>query len=303
MDHRGDVFAEQAGVEVGFEGEIEFTRVALLDGLEHAVEIEHHPRVLLDDRPAHDHAVVDRIDVRLRIIPLRLGRLIEEIAHVRTRARIDEAAVDEVTRVDPVRKRIDFPIDEHLAEVLVLRHVLQVDPRRRREVGLSAVAHVGVAFHVPVFRARIDAVFGTQHRARPERGGLLELRHADLLAGEVGGFFDAAVGAHEHAGVKEAARGKDRQAHPVGFCLRRRDRQRRTRHLRNVELGIFELPVEHLRRMQRDRLELDRFGCDESIDDRLRARVRREGAGEFQFCHTFGALRAGGKKSSAGSAP
>ena len=58
---------------------------------------------------------------------------------------------------------------------------------RRREPGRAAVALVRIALHEPLDLAGMHAELVLQRAARPDRPGLLILRHADALAAQPAG--------------------------------------------------------------------------------------------------------------------
>src|SRR5436190_214296 len=80
----------------------------------------------------------------------------------------------------------DLAGDDHAAEVLVRRHLPDAYAARRLEADRAAMAVARHALHPPFQVARVHAEFVFERAARPQRRGLLVLRHADALALEIG---------------------------------------------------------------------------------------------------------------------
>src|SRR5580704_14438048 len=80
-------------------------------------------------------------------------------------------------------------------------------------------------------------------------------------------------------------RRKYRNGDEPRVALRAQDRIGRQRHFRAVELFVIEHAPERLARPQRNECQIDAFGLDPAIDQRLGAVVTAAGHGEFQFFH------------------
>jgi hypothetical protein len=184
---------------------------------------------------------------------------------------VDGAAVDQVVVDDVVHHRVELALDHHGAEVGLDRHRMHDDAGRRLEAGGAAMAVRGGPLHPPFHVLRSDAPLVLQRAARPQRRGLLILRHADALALEVGGRLDAGVAPHH------------RQPDEAVVAVRQRHHQRRHRHLADVEVAELELAPEDLRRMRRRDHEVDAVDRDAAVDDRPGARIGGEADAELQF--------------------
>ncbi len=242
--------------------------------------------MLLVQRPPHDDHVVDGIHARLGVVAGGLRQRVgKERAHLLVGAQIERAAVD--ARAGEVHVHgVQAALGHHRAKVLRRRvHIVERNAGRRREAGGAAVAQLGRALHPPLDVAVRDAVLVLKEAARPQRGGLLVLVHADALALQAGRRVDAGVRPHERAGPEERARREYRQRRPVAVPLRRDDRQRRERHLGNVELLVHELAVERLRRRRRRGDEFDPFRLHRPVHHGKAAGIGRERHAERRFPH------------------
>jgi hypothetical protein len=121
-----------------------------------------------------------------------------------------------------------------------------------------------------------------QDAARPDGGGLLEFRHADALAAHVSRPLDPGIETDQNPVLEEVMGGEHRDPDPAVVARRHGLDQRRKRHLRDIELGEFELTPEHLRRMQRRRREVDAVGADRAVEDRSGAWIDVEGDRKLQ---------------------
>src|SRR5438067_9470308 len=173
--------------------------------------------------------------------------------------------------------------DDHAAEILLRRHLADGHAARRLEADRAAMAVARHALHPPLHVARRHAEFMLQGPARPERRGLLVLRHADALALEIGRLVDACIAPHDDLGMKHFARGEDRDADPALVARGHRHHQRRHRHLGDVEVAELELAPEELRGKHLARHELDAVGLHVAVEDRPRAGICRNANAELQL--------------------
>src|SRR5580700_847421 len=82
-------------------------------------------------------------------------------------------------------------------------------------------------------------------------------------------------------------RRKYRNGDEPRVALRAQDRIGRQRHFRAVELFVIEHAPERLARPQRNECQVDAFGLDPSVDQRLRAVVTTAGKSQFYFLHEW----------------
>ena len=260
-------------------------RVGDVIGADECLEqIQRHPRLLFGDVAAHHRLVVDRNQPGLAVVADAFrDRVRKQEFEIRMVLEIGLAAVDQIVVDDVVDHRIELAGEHHRADVLVIRNGVDDDARRRLEAGRAAVAFFRRTFH-PVFHVlRHDAEFMLQHAARPQRRGLLILRHANPLALEVGGLFDAGFAADQDGGVVKSPRRENRHADEPVVASRRRDQEGRNRHLGRAEFGEAELPPEQFGRMQNGRNEVDAVRLHPAVEDRPGARVVGDADAELKI--------------------
>src|SRR5438105_3108553 len=182
--------------------------------------------MLFVDRPPYDHAVVDREDASLVKVALSLGRRIcEQQPEARVALQGDAAAVDQIVVGQIQQGGVELAVEEHSADALIARDAVEAQPGGWFEARRTTVTAFLSSLHPPLEIFWLDAELVFEDAARPQRGGLLVLRHADTLALEVLRLVDAAIGAHPGAGMEEAPRGEDWQADPVAVALGHRHEQ------------------------------------------------------------------------------
>ena len=142
---------------------------------------------------------------------------------------------------------------------------------------LDAAAHPG---HV----GGLHAVIVLQDRARPDIGGQLIFRQADLLAFEVFRLLDAVL-AHIDRGVAEGARQKHRNADIRAVVLRGLHREARERQFADVEFGRAEGAKEDFLRRQGHEDRIDAVDAHGAVDQRARAIIVADRDRQIQFVH------------------
>ena len=130
----------------------------------------------------------------------------------------------------------------------------------------------------------LDAVIVFQEGARPDIGGELIFRHADLAALEVLRLFHP-VGADIDRGVAEGARHESRHRDIGTIALRRLHRVARHRQLANVELGGAEGAEENLLRHELHIDRIDAVDLHRTVDQRAGAVVIADRDREIELGH------------------
>jgi hypothetical protein len=158
----------------------------------------------------------------------------------------------------------------------------EVDLRRQIERQLLGPLRLLEAGGAIGDRLDRDAVALGQDPADPDVCGELILGDADDLAGQILRALDAAAGVHEDAGVTERARREDGDRDEPRLVRQQRDRVRRERHLRHVELAVAQHPVEGLLDRERQVDELDALGHDAAVAQRARSVVVEAGKAQAE---------------------
>ena len=145
-------------------------------------------------------------------------------------ADIGAATIHEIVVRDVVNDRVDFAVQQHVAEIGVWRHRTHRYAMWRPETGRMAVAAVVVPFHEPRHVAGVHAEFVLQNAAGPDRRRLLIFRNARALAFEIRRFFNPEISSHQDLVVEEFPHRIDRQTNPIAVSLRSQNSQCRHRH-------------------------------------------------------------------------
>ena len=170
--------------------------------------------------------MVDREDAGLLKVALSLGcRVREQQPEPRVALEGDAAAVDQVVVGQIQQRGVELAVDEHRADALIAWDAVETQTGRWLEARRTTVAAFLRSLHPPLEIFWLDAELVFEDAARPQRGGLLVLRHADALALEILRLVDAAIGADPGAGMEKASRGEDWQADPVAVALGHRHEQ------------------------------------------------------------------------------
>ncbi len=191
--------------------------------------------------PANPDQVHDRENLRA-LVPVLRGRhrVAEEPAHV------GMSALDERRRAR-CNEAVDLALLEQAGNGRALWRI--VEPHACRQLHRDLLRTPGLldaaAYPVDVGRLHPEIIF--QDGARPDIGGELIFRHADLAALEICRRLDA-VGAHIERGVAERLRHERRNAHVRAFAERRLQRVARQRQFADVEINRAEGTEEDLLR-------------------------------------------------------
>ena len=218
----------------------------LLSSHKGVVKVQSQPGVLLIQLTPHDHRVVDRKEPSFLKVPLGFGQLVyEQGPHQVCLAQVGGAAVYQITFIEVKQGGVQLAADQHFANVGGGRNLVQPHAFRRLKTCGATMAFVGAALHKPFNVTRMHAKFMLQNAARPQRCGLLVLRHAHTLARQVLRAFNTAVGSDQNVGVKEQARGVNRQRHPTPVATSCGNEQRRQGHFRHIKVRVLELAPKH----------------------------------------------------------
>ena len=175
-------------------------------------------------------------------------------------------------------ERVDLAALQHGLERGLGRHEFDADAFRRLDGADRPADHPGDVLGP-------DAVFVRQESAHPHRRRHLVVADADALALQVLRLFDLGIGAQIDRRMPKHPRWKHRNGDEPRVTLRAQDRVGRQRHFRAVELSVIEHAPERLARAQRNESQIDAFGLDPAVDQRLGAVVTAAGQCEFQFFH------------------
>ena len=129
-----------------------------------------------------------------------------------------------------------------------------------------------------------DAVVVVEEGARPDIGGELVFRHADLAALEVGGLLHT-VGAHVDRGVAERSRDEGRHRDVGAIALRSLHRVARQRHFADVEFGAAKRAEENLFRTERHVHRVDAVDGHDAVEQGTGAVVVADRDGEIELGH------------------
>ena len=129
------------------------------------------------------------------------------------------------------------------------------------------------------------AVFVAQDAANPNRRGHLIFGAADALADQILRLANSAVRVDVDAGMPEHARGKDRDRDERRVFAEERERVRRQRHLRHVELAMPQHAKEGFFHRQVQIVQIDAVDGDAAFEQRARSIVIPAGQRELEFRH------------------
>ena len=161
-----------------------------------------------------------------------------------------------------------------------------VEPHAGRQLDrdLFRPARVLDAAADPVDIRALDAVIVFQEGARPDIGGELIFRHADLAAVQILRRLDA-VGADIDRGVAESARHECRHRDIRAIVPRGLDRVARQRQFADVEFGGAEGAKENLLGNERHVDRIDAVDLHAAVDQRPGAVVIADRDGEIELGH------------------
>src|SRR5215831_16506654 len=197
--------------------------------VESLVQVDRHPRMPLDDLLLDTDDVHDRENAG----PAMEGDLLLLVI----RKQPPHPLIAGCQRPDQVgrEQRVDFTLDQHVLERLIVRHLRDLEARRRREIDVL------VELTEPLDRFVRHAVVVLEDAAHPQPGGEQIALGADLAADKVGRLADALRRIDEDEAMTEAAMGKNRNRAEWKILIPCRH-VTRTRHLGEIELAAAQEP-------------------------------------------------------------
>src|SRR5689334_8106298 len=246
---------------------------------ERLVERHRDPRMLLVDAALDGDRVHYREDPRLAVV-----RLLD--LHVDLELALHPPAAGMVGRGHARGvESVDLAVAQHRRERVGLADLRHLDARR--QLDLELLGAVGLLLAALVVRLAVHrhAVLVLQDAADPHRCGHLVLGVADLAAHEVLRLLDLRLRVHVDARVAEEARREHRDRDEMPLVLEERDRVRRQRHLRHVELAVPQHAKEGLLDGHVEVREVDAVGLDAALEQAARAVVVPATEGEPEPGH------------------
>src|SRR5262249_15617845 len=134
----------------------------------------------------------------------------------------------------------------------------------------------------PAYFGGADAVFLCQHATDPDAGRLLEIRHADLAAAQIGRGVDPPVVADIDRRMAEGAGDEGGDPDIRGLSPRRRHQMCAEGEFGDVELAVTEGALEDLLRVARYMGDVAALDRDPPIEKRAGAVIALTGQRQLQ---------------------